>query len=275
MTPYPTTSLIISTYNWPQALELSLKSLLRQTVLPTEVIVADDGSKEETRKLIETLKKDYPCPLIHVWHEDTGFRLAAIRNKAIAKASGEYIIQSDGDIIFEKKFIQDHLSFARKGCFVSGSRVNLKPDFSNKLLETKQISISIFTNGIKNKLNGIRCKALTNYFRFRYKKNNPYYVKGCNMAFWQQDLMTVNGYNEDMTGWGREDSELAVRLIMSGIKRQFLKFGGITFHIYHPFNDRERESINVKMMEDAIKNKTKYCKNGLNKYFDDSSRDHK
>lgn len=267
MKRYPTVSLIISTYNWPEALKLTLLSVVNQTVMPDEVIIADDGSKDETKQLIKQLQKDYPCPLIHVWHEDNGFRLTMIRNKAIVRSSSDYIIQADGDIILDKHFIKDHLKFAKSGCFVSGSRVYLSETSSKKILEKGYKTINLFTDGVQNRLNGIRCGLLTNYYRFRYKKNNPYYVKGCNMAFWRNDLIEVNGYNEDMTGWGREDSEIAVRLIMSGKKRQFLKFGGIVYHIYHPFNDRNRESINISIMEKAIRDKKRHCDNGLDKYL--------
>ena len=98
-----TATLIISTYNWPQALELVLLSVLKQTQLPDEIIVADDGSTGETATLIEHFKLKFSKPLIHVWHEDDGFRKSVILNKAIAQAKGEYIIQADGD--FKSDFI--------------------------------------------------------------------------------------------------------------------------------------------------------------------------
>ena len=100
-------SLIISTYNWPEALDLVLKSVLRQTTMPSKVIIADDGSKAETRLLVEEYKKIFSVPLIHVWQEDNGFRLATIRNKAISNSNFTYIIQIDGDVILNKNFIKD------------------------------------------------------------------------------------------------------------------------------------------------------------------------
>lgn len=267
MKSYPTTSIIISTYNWPQALEVALLSIANQTILPTEVIIADDGSKKETTDLIEKMKKTLPYPVVHVWHEDNGFRLAAIRNKAIAIASGEYIIQIDGDVILEKHFIKDHLTFARPGCFVSGSRVTLSSQLSKKVLEKKQVNIPLYTNGVGNHLNGLRSKRLRDRYRFTYRTDDPYYVKGCNMAFWKKDLFAVNGYNEDMTGWGREDSEVAARLIALDIRRQFIKFGGVLFHIDHPFNSREREDINYDIFQNTVATKSTFAKNGLDKYL--------
>jgi glycosyltransferase involved in cell wall biosynthesis len=99
MKNYPKSTLVTPTYNWPNALELLLLSIKNQSVLPDEVIIADDGSKEETTKLIQKFQVDFPVPLIHVWHEDKGNQKPKIMNKAIAKAKNDYIIEIDGDII--------------------------------------------------------------------------------------------------------------------------------------------------------------------------------
>ena len=124
------TSLIISTYNWPEALDLCLQSSLHQVIPPDEILIADDGSDERTAKLVAQYADTAPIPIIHVWHEDNGFRLGSIRNKAIARASGDYIIQIDGDVILPPRFIQDHLSVAHPRRFVSGSRVLLGAEYS-------------------------------------------------------------------------------------------------------------------------------------------------
>ena len=129
MKKMPTSSLVICTYNWPQALELVLMSVKRQTHLPEEVIIADDGSREETSQLIKRFQKDFPTKLLHVWHEDIGFRRTVILNKAIAKATGDYIISIDGDIITEKHFIEDHLYLSEPGVFVYGKRAKIKESF--------------------------------------------------------------------------------------------------------------------------------------------------
>lgn len=264
----PTVSLIIATYNWTEALQLCLMSVLNQSVLPTEVIIADDGSTDDTKHLIDNMRNQFSCPLIHVWHEDLGFRLTVIRNRAIVKASSDYILQIDGDIILNKHFIEDHLLMASSGCFATGSRASLTQELTAKLFQKKQIHISLFSKGLKNKQNAFRNSILSNYYRFRYKKDSPYYIKGCNMAFWRKDLIAVNGYNEDMTGWGYEDNELAARLINYGIKKQFLKFRGIVYHLYHTTNSKERETINSGIMDAAVKNNITYCKNGLDKYLE-------
>lgn len=116
-------SLIISTYNSPEALRVTLESVLRQAIYPREIIIADDGSDESTATVIKEFTSKSPVPLRHVWHENRGFRLAAIRNRAIAAATGDYIVQIDGDIILDPFFIADHIDSARNGHFVCGSRV--------------------------------------------------------------------------------------------------------------------------------------------------------
>src|ERR1700761_2184882 len=130
------TSLNISTYNWPQALNLCLLSVKAQKVLPDEVIIADDGSTDETKTLIEIFQKDFSVPIKHVWQPDEGFQLAKIRNKGIAASSYEYIIQVDGDLILHPHFIADHIAFSKKNTFVSGSRVLLDKAYSAKLIES-------------------------------------------------------------------------------------------------------------------------------------------
>lgn len=261
-----TVSLIISTYNFPDALDLCLQSVLRQSVLPDEILVADDGSKEETRKLVEVFQKQSTTPIIHVWHEDNGFRLTAIRNKAIAKASMNYIIQIDGDIILNRHFIKDHKRFARKNTFVSGSRLNIQEYLSTKLLVERSIDISIRNKGVNNRINGVRWQLLT-WLLQNYHQNDLLYVRGCNMGFWRNDLLLVNGYDENMIGWGREDSEIACRLINSGIRKRIIKNAGIVFHLYHPGNSRSQFNINNEILQKTIDEKRTWCSKGLDQYL--------
>jgi glycosyltransferase involved in cell wall biosynthesis len=261
------TSLIVSTYNWPEALNLCLKSIQSQTVLPDEIIIADDGSSDDTKSLINLFKETFTIPIIHVWQPDNGFQLARIRNKAIAAATKNYIIQIDGDLILHKKFVEDHINFAREGSFATGSRVILGEEFSINLLKAKAVKISIFTKGISNISNGFRINFLRNYLATRYRINDMYYMRGCNMAFWRTDLLRVNGYNEEFVGWGREDNDVAVRLINLGISKRVLKFGGIVFHIYHKVAPKANLDRNDQMLIAAIKNKTTYIPKGVNQYL--------
>lgn len=185
-----TVSLIISTYNSPKALDLCLMSVLRQSILPDEIVIADDGSGKETQIIVEEFKKLSPVPVIHVWHEDNGFRLTVIRNKAIARANMDYVIQIDGDIILNKYFIKDHKRFARRNSFVSGSRLNIQPELSKRLIAERSIQVSIRNKGVHNRLNGIRCQLLT-WFLQNYHQTDLLYVRGCNMGFLEKRL--ING----------------------------------------------------------------------------------
>jgi glycosyltransferase involved in cell wall biosynthesis len=260
-------SLIVSTYNWPEALNLCLLSIKDQVLLPEEVIIADDGSGEETRLLIARFQKNFPVPLVHVWQEDEGFQLSRIRNKAIARASEAYIVQIDGDLILEKHFVKDHIAFREKGSFVSGTRVQMSQQLSICKLKDQNTHISLFSKGIKNFFNGVRLKPATLLFAKRYKTGDPAYVRGCNMAFWKADLESVNGYNEAITGWGREDSELAIRLINNGVIKRILKFGAVAYHIFHKEAVRENIATNDDILKTSILNRTTICNDGLSKYL--------
>ncbi|MCQ2224699.1 MAG: glycosyltransferase family 2 protein [Paludibacteraceae bacterium] len=261
-----TTSLIIATYNWPEALELSLMSALNQSLLPDEIIVADDGSTEETKSMVDKYKALSKVPLLHVWHEDEGFRLAKIRNRAIAACSGDYVIQVDGDIIMHPDFVKDHVDFARKGSYVSGSRVNMNEELSKKLQREKTTKVNVFMKGTSNFLNGLHLPFLSR-FQEDYRKEDLYYVRGCNMAFWRDDLVTVNGYNEELQGWGREDNEISCRLNNIGDVRRIAKFRAIEFHQYHPECSRNSLSKNDDLLHQTIEEKLTRCEKGLDQYL--------
>ncbi len=243
-----TTSLIISTYNWTEALEVVLISVQNQSILPTEVIIADDGSDYRTKLLLEKYNALLPVPVVHVWHEDLGFRLAEIRNKAIQSSSGDYIISIDGDVLLHKYFIEDHLTFAKKGHFVAGSRVLLGKTLSKQILESKRLPFKfIFQRNIKNRLNGLRLPLLNTFLNTL--NENIYNVRGCNMAFWREDLIAVNGFESNYKGWGKEDTDIVVRLNNMGVKKLKIKFALIVYHIYH----NEAERIGLEKNEELLK----------------------
>jgi len=262
-----TCSLIITTYNWKEALELVLLSVLKQTVRPTEVIIADDGSRDDTKELIKHFINTSDLNLLHSWQKDEGFRASASRNKAIAKSSGEYTILIDGDMILHKDFIKDHLNFASKNHFVQGSRILLNEDKTSDVFEKKTIEFSLFDSGLNNRKNKIKSKILTNLFSKSTKSLRG--IKTCNMAFFKSDCLKVNGFNEDFIGWGREDSEFAVRLINNNILRKNIKFSAIAYHIFHRENSREMLSINDKILAESMNKKIKICSNGINNYIKD------
>lgn len=259
-----TCSLIITTYNWKNALELVLLSALNQSILPDEIIIADDGSNTDTKELINKFAQNSQIPIIHSWQEDNGFRAAMSRNKAIAKASGEYIILTDGDMILHHNFIKDHLCNAKQNCFIQGSRVLLSATKSQSIMSQKKISFHFFEYGIRNRKNMIHSNILSKLFSYQSKTLTG--IKTCNMSFFKADCLKVNGFNEDFIGWGREDSEFVVRLLNSGIKRKNIKFNCVAFHLWHNENPRNNLNENDKILQDSIAKKATFCMNGINKY---------
>lgn len=260
----PTCSLVITTYNWPEALDLSLRSVFKQTRMPEEIIVADDGSREETALLIKSISKEFNFPIKHCWQEDTGFRLARSRNNAIIASTCDYIVFMDGDIIVHKDFVKDHVMFAQKGTFVNGSRVILSQELSNKLLSKEIKSIGCRFLFEKNNINGIRIPFLHKLIK------GPQYtiqrIKGCNMAFWRSDLMVANGFDESFVGWGREDSDIAIRFMNLGLTRKNLKFCAIEFHIYHKEQSQDLLAKNDAILQEVVKNKLTRAKVGISEH---------
>ncbi len=259
-------ALIISTYNWPLALQQTLRSVVHQTILPNEVLIADDGSDERTAHLIQQFKSNHPTLNIkHVWHEDNGFRLAAIRNKAISMAQSDYIIQIDGDIILDQHFIADHLSIKAIGYFVTGSRLLLGEKITSVLLESEKVNFAALRWQGKNFFNTLRIPLFMRFLQNIYKTKGRHldYVKGCNMAFWKSDLYLVNGYDESFIGWGREDSDICIRLIHAGVRKKFIKFCAVQYHLHHPLASRDQIEANDVLIEQNKLQRISFCKDGL------------
>lgn len=258
-------TLLISTYNYPQALRLILETVQLQTVLPDEVIIADDGSGEETRSLIETYAKKFPVPLIHIWHEDKGFRKAIIINKAIAASKYEYVIQTDGDILLHKDFVKDHLHFAQKGLYLFGTRVHIKKSYVPVVLKKKKIKFHFFSRGLKNRFRRMRILRVATKRKDFDEISGK--LRGCNMSFWKEDFITVNGVNELCHGWGREDSELVLRFHNIGLKGKRLVYSAVCYHLDHTENSREHLAKNDTIEENTRKLKLTYAEHGIDKYL--------
>ncbi|WP_318495740.1 glycosyltransferase family 2 protein [Photobacterium leiognathi] len=255
------TSLIITTYNWKEALSAVLDSVLYQSILPDEVIIADDGSRDDTKNLINELQKEYPISLIHSWQADIGFRAAESRNRAISKATGDYIIIIDGDIVLPPSFVASHINNAKQGQFIQGGRVLLNKERTDEVLKRHKIP-KIWQSGLKNRHNTINCKQLSSMFS--KISNSDRSTRSCNMSFWLSDIKKVNGFNNDFVGWGREDSEFVLRLLNSGVNRLYLKFAGAGYHLYHKENSRMSLPKNDQLLKNTISSKSTYCENGLN-----------
>ena len=259
------TSLLISTYNWPEALELVLLSTNNQTEKPDEILIADDGSSEETTNLIKDFQKKSFVPIKHFWHEDKGFRKAIILNKAIAAAKGEYIIQVDGDCILHKDFVRDHKALAQPNVYLFGSRVNIQEKFLPELFASQKIKFSFFDKGIKKRTRNLRVPALSSLYNTTNEVSDK--MRGCNVSYWKKDVIAVNGYNEEFEGWGREDSELIIRMMHNGVLGRRLRYRGIVYHIWHEVKDQSRFKINDSLQEKTLTEGSKRCGKGIDKYL--------
>ena len=259
------TALIITTYNWKEALDAVLNSVMQQTQLPDQVIIADDGSREDTRQLIQQYQSHFPAPLLHSWQEDNGFQLSASRNKAIAQSDCEYLIMIDGDMVLNTNFIASHKHAAKKNQFVQGGRVLTDKNCSNTILKTTKTP-HFFSSGLSNRHNTISNTWLSD--RFSKEKNNDRSTRGCNMAFWRSDVIECNGFNEDFVGWGREDSEFVHRMLNLEKTRLYLKFAGIAYHLHHNENSRASLAQNDEILAKTISQRLTYCPNGIDKYLD-------
>lgn len=259
-----TVSLIISTYNWPRALYLCLDSVMQQTVMPSEILVADDGSGISTRDVVRHFQNISPVPVHHIWHEDRGFRVAAIRNKAIAASSGDYVIHVDGDLILQRNFIQDHILFAREGCYVSGSRGIITEMLTQKVLSGEITSLSALTKGVRNSNNAMRIPIISILYRVLGPTRSP---RSCNLGVWRRDLVRVNGFDEGFEGWGYEDTELGLRLNNNGVHQRCMKFRGIVFHLHHKISSRDNKEKNEQRYLESIREHRTRCEKGLDRHL--------
>lgn len=261
----PTAALLISTYNWPAALRVVLTSALNQTTLVDEILIADDGSGSETKLLIEEFQQKSSVLIRHFWQEDQGFRKSKILNKAVAGTTVDYIIQVDGDCIMHPKFVEDHLHACQKGVYLYGSRVNILPDFVQRVLDEKITVFNPFSKEIKNKTRTLHFSFLSQLYQPHKGISDKF--RGCNVSFWRSDFIDINGYNEDYEGWGREDSDLVIRMGNKGVLAKRLRYAGIVYHIHHKINSKHNFELNDKRQNETIANQITYIENGVSQYL--------
>ncbi|MBU0969888.1 MAG: glycosyltransferase family 2 protein [Proteobacteria bacterium] len=265
-------SVIVTTYNRPDALKKVLEGLVRQTLLPHEIIIADDGSAPETARMLVPYLTQSDMAVHHVWQADRGFRAARIRNRAILKSSGEYLLLLDGDCIPERHFVADHLSMAEEGCFFQGKRVLVNQKIADRfdhreMASFRKLMAHVMTAGISNSHHVLRIPFFPSY---KVRKLSG--VRSCNMGLFKKDVIAINGFNNEFDGWGREDTEFVVRLFRYGVKRKENSFRAICYHLWHRENLRTRLEKNDRILENAIVSAAFFCDSGLNQLIvDDES----
>ncbi|MFI5233074.1 MAG: glycosyltransferase family 2 protein [Gemmatimonadales bacterium] len=262
---FASSSLIIATYNWKEALALVLATVRSQTMLPGEVLVADDGSRDDTRELVAREGAGFPVPLRHCWQEDRGFRKGRILNEAMARATGEYLIAIDGDMLLHPAFVYSHLRFARPGWYLQGSRMMLGERATTRTFAAGRRAAGAWSFGVRNRLNGIHAPFLSPFVRGdrgRIKR-----TRGCNISYWRDDIVRVNGYDEDIEGWGREDTELVARLMNSGVRRRNLKFAAVSYHMHHRMSPMDSDAANFERVLNVVRDGVTRCEHGIDRHF--------
>ncbi|MGA0587669.1 glycosyltransferase [Dyella sp. KRB-257] len=258
-------SVAVITYNWPQALALVLRALAAQGELPFEVIVTDDGSREDTRALLQAMARDYPVRLVHLWQPDDGARMSRARNRAIAAAQGDYVILLDGDMVAERHFIADHRAFARPGCLVQGSRVLTDEALTARMLAGQRTGLGFFERGIERRRHTLRMPWLARLYARPGQRQRG--IKSCNMGFWRDDLIRLNGFNEAMTGWGREDTELVARAFHAGLLRRDVRFSALAFHLWHRTRKNVVDNPNDRVLAATRASGAIRCADGLEQHL--------
>ena len=257
--------LIINTWQQPDYLGRVLRALSAQVSSAEEVLLADDGSEDQTREVFETWSRGQSFPTAHVWQKHEGFRRARILNQAIARATSQYLVFLDGDTVPHPRFIADHRQLANKTLFVQGHRA---------LLQQKGASwfgLGDFRVDRRRALWRGQVEGLKHAYRWPRPlakvRTDLRGVRGCNLAIWRDHLLKVNGYNEAFVGWGREDSELAVRLMNTGLRRLDVRGWALCYHLWHPPASRAGLSENDDLLAQAQRTGATRCELGVSQYL--------
>ena len=242
-------SVIISTYNQPQWLDLVLHSYSIQTFQNFEIIVADDGSDERTKDVIDAFSTKTDLNIIHVWQEDNGFQKTKILNKAITASNADYLIFTDGDCIARKDFVETHLNLSQPKCALSGGYFKLSQSVSNKInnkiikeqkcfdkewlvkqgqpksFKFNKLTKSVFKSKLLNTITPTKAT-----------------FDGMNVSCFRTDILAVNGFDERMQ-YGGQDRELGERLVNYGLKSKQIRYNAVVIHLDHPRGYKNQQSI--------------------------------
>ena len=257
----PNISLILNTYENPTALEKVLTALSNQTDASAEIIVADDGSGPETGEVINSFGDN--LRIKHCRQEHEGFRRSVVLNKAIARAAGDYLVFLDGDSVPAREFISDHAALAERGYWVQGRRAFVDESCVGAF---EPSCGHVLLLALRGKLSGL-LKAVRLPFPMVKSDREQRGILGCNLGIWKDDLITVNGYDETFTGWGREDADLGNRLYHLGRDRKFVYGRAIIYHLNHPVLSRDRLQTNQSLLDETLREQRVRARKGLDQYL--------
>lgn len=240
----------MTTYNRPDYLHKVLNAFLWQVRPPDELVVADDGSGPETREVVEDFVRRAPFPVLHVWHEDKGFRTARIRNLATGRSSGDYLIFIDGDCVPGPRFVADHVRLARRGSFIQYKRILVQAKAARDLTGGES-PVKLFRLWLTGEIKKLH--LLVRVPGLAASRRGTKAMRTCNNLYgiFRDDLYRVNGWNERFEGWGREDSELGLRLQRSGCRRRDALFSAVVYHLHHEQIDRTNLENNERLLRAA------------------------
>jgi glycosyltransferase involved in cell wall biosynthesis len=262
-------SVIVTTYNREDALDAVLSTLSRQSDRGFEVVIADDGSRPMTAAVVEHWRTRLGVQLSHVWQLNCGFRAAEIRNRAILACRGDYCIFLDGDCIVPPDFVATHRKLAEPGWFVTGNRVLLSAALTEAVLrehlqpETWGASawIGQRLRGGVNRLAALLRLPLGPLRKLQARRWRG--ARSCNLAVWRSDLERVDGFDASFTGWGREDSDLLIRLLRCGLRRKDGRFATGVIHLWHAQLDRAQLAVNDARLDGVLQSDRRRAQRGL------------
>jgi glycosyltransferase involved in cell wall biosynthesis len=274
-------SVIMTTYNSPLWLEKVLWGYSVQDHKDFELIIGDDGSTDETREVIDRLRKETGMTIKHVWQEDKGFRKCRILNKSILQVESEYVVFTDGDCIPRKDFLSVHAREAEPETYLSGGYHKLPMSTSETITREDIVSGRCFdlkwlkAHGLKSSYKNSKLTAGPLRARiFNALTPTACNFKGSNGSAWLKDILAVNGFDERMP-WGGLDREFGVRLINYGIKPKHVRYNAIVIHLDHKrgYKDPELVAANKALRVSSENNKTKVTPCGI-KQLGASSQTH-
>ena len=256
-----TSSIIVTTYNWPEALRVTLRSLLAQSKSPDQTIIADDGSGTDTARMVKEVLGRSNLNWCHVSHEHKGVRQSRIKNLAVSHSNYPYLIFVDQDTVLHPDFVADHLSMAQEGVFLQGKRSLLPESYTRKILVDGRFRPpSPRLNGLGNRKNTLRSPVLGRLLA-RPKKFHTA-LRGCNLSIFKSDFLKVDGFDEAYDqSWGREDSDFCYRLFHAGVQMKFLWFMALQYHLYHGSTSNwDRERLDGELEKNLEETRTKAVK---------------
>jgi GT2 family glycosyltransferase len=253
-------AVIVSTYNRPKALDLVLEGLSRQNISPSQILVGDDGSGEETRSVISRWQKQ-GLAVEHCWHEDHGYRKSVIMNQTIRRVEQPVCIFTDGDCVPLANFVEDHVRYAEPGYILAGPRVLASRPLTQSLEDGKESCFDKnFLWWLKQRVDGNinRLAPLVHLPDGAWRKLSPrkwQWVRGCNFSVETKHVWHVGGFEENLFGWGPDDSDIAVRMINAGVRVKSLRFAAPVLHLWHKEESRVTLEQNLTYLHTALTEK--------------------